>query len=213
MNANDHGVIGVRVISVDVRNMGRLSAVMLFFSVVFWISMMSMGCCAGSDGEVIIAVGDGFELTQDDVALLREYYEKTSVRTTEDEYKKAALKIKLFAKEATVLGLDKDVEVPSVGKQSVEFQLKLQAFYIKHVMESYPVSDLAIESYYRTFQERFATDAEPTLGMSIAPMDAEIKKKVRAVIVDAQKKRILSEAEDRLKIRYRVKVIEKQGEG
>lgn len=213
MNANDHGVIGVGVIGVNVRNVGRLSAMMLVFSVVFWMSMMTMAYCAESDGVVIIAVGDGFELTQDDVALLREYYEKTPVRTTEEEYKKAALKIKLFVREATVLELDKDVEVPSMGKRSAEFQLKLQALYIKHIMESYPVSDLAIESYYRSFQERFATDAEPTLGMTIAPMDADVKKKIRAVIVDAQKKRILSEAEDRLKVKYRVKIIERQGEG
>ncbi len=214
MNANGHwvtgvGVTGVGVIGVDVRNMGRLSAMMLVFSVVFW---MSMGYCTASDGEVI-AVGDGFELTQDDVTLLREYYEKTPVRTTEEGYKEAALKIKLFVREATVLELDKDVEVPSTGKRSAEFQLKLQALYIKYIMESYPVSDLAIESYYRSFQERFATDAEPALGMTIAPMDADVKKKISAVIVDAQKIRILSETEDRLKVKYRVKIIEKQGEG
>jgi hypothetical protein len=49
--------------------------------------------------------------------------------------------------------------------------------------------------------------------MTIAPMDADVRKRIRAVIVDAKKKRILSEAEDRLKVKYRVKIIEKQGEG
>jgi len=165
-----------------------------------------------SDVEVL-AVGDGFELTQNDVEAIKIFYEKTHIRTTDKEYQKTTLRIKLFAKEATALGLNQEIDVPPEGKDSTVYLLKLQSVYTKHVLESYPVSDVVIESYYRTFPYRFRTgpDEKPVSKESPVPMNSEIKKMAREFVVEAIKKRIESEAEEKLKEKYHVKLTGLQG--
>jgi hypothetical protein len=168
--------------------------------------------CMASD-DPIIASGDGFELTESDVNRFREYFDKTSIRTTPAEYRKGALKIKLFAHEAAALNLDKGWDPPAVDRNAIEYWMKLSEAYIKQVMESYPVSDLAIESYYRAFPERFETKTESSAGSMKGVPDLEDQKKIRIAIVNAQKKHILSGAEAKLIEKYHVKMLEEKGDG
>lgn len=177
-------------------------------TVIIFIMLFKIDMCISADNDVL-AVGDEFELTQKDVEAIKNFYEKTNIRTTDQEYQKTTLRVKLFAKESVVLGLDKEISILPDEKDSAIFLLKLQSAYIKHVLGSYPVSDVVIESYYRTFPYRFTTgpDAKPVSKDSPVPINSEIKIKAREIIIDAIRKRIESEAEEKLKEKYHVKLI------
>jgi len=174
--------------------------------------MFLLFCCFFVDAarvysadDALVASGKGFELTDKDVERVQEYYNETSVRTTSDEYRKGALKIKLFAHEALALGLYKEWNVPDEDKFSVDYWIKLSEAYMKHLMELYPVSEPAIVSYYRAFPERFEINGEAPSELQDGIPNADNKKKIRIAIINAQKSRILSEAEDKLKVKYDIK--------
>jgi len=178
-----------------------VSAILFLFFCFFFVDAARVY----SADNAVVASGKVFELTEKDVERVQEYYNKTSVRTTSDEYRKGALKIKLFAHEAVVLGLDKDWNASDESKSSVDYWIKLSEAYMKYVMELYPVSEPAIVSYYRAFPERFEVNGEAPAEVQDGIPNADNKKKIRIAIINAQKSRILSEAEDKLKVKYDIK--------
>ncbi len=148
--------------------------------------------------------GNGFCLTEHDVQMVKEYYSKSPIRVKEAEFHRVALKLKLFAHEAVVEHLDKGIAVPSQGVVSAEYWGELANAYYKSVVDSYPISDLDIESYVRAFPWRFEKDADRVSGAStpVPVLTPELKQKVRYIIISAKSERIISETEDRLKKKY-----------
>ena len=170
-------------------------------------------CNASESDGVVIAEGNGFRLTEADVVKVKAYYDKTPIRTTEAEYAQVAFKLKIFAHDAMVRQLDKELEIPPEEIDTVESWVKLAGVCYKKNMEEYPVSELAIESYYRAFPERFKGNEQSDSGFDQKALDSETRKKVRYVIVNAKDASVvLSEAIDLLKIKYSIRFVGKTGD-
>lgn len=170
-------------------------------------------CNASESDGGVIAEGNGFKLTEADVAKVKAYYDKTPIRTTEAEYVQVAFKLKIFAHDAMVRHLDKELEIPPEGVDTVESWVKLAGVCYKKNMEEYPVSELAIESYYRAFPERFKGNEQSNSGFDQKALDAETRNKVRYVIINAKDaSALLSDAADLLKIKYGIRFAGKTGD-
>lgn len=163
-------------------------------------------CNASESDGVVIAEGNGFRLTEADVVKVKAYYDKTPIRTTEAEYVQVAFKLKIFAHDAMVRQLDKELEIPPEEIDTAESWVKLANVCYNKNMEEYAVSELAIESYYRAFPERFKGTEQSDSGFDQKALDPETRNKVRYVIINAKNASvILSEAVDLLKIKYSIR--------
>lgn len=180
--------------------------------------MVSPGWAA----EEIVAVGDGFKVTMDYVKKLEERMGNESASVTftssEEEHRKAAIKIRVFAEEAKALGLDKlekeKIRAESkdktwnINEDSVEWHMTLAWRYNTKLMKEYHLDDVVMESYYRANQEKFV-DKE---SGELLPLDENLKEDIRKWIVLAKKTRIANTAFENLKEKYHVRICE-QGTG
>ena len=154
-----------------------------------------------------VAVGDGFEVIQGEVEELISYTKVASFRSTEKQHIMAAVRIKVFAEEAKALGLDQAVETgekkkDTEGEKTFGEQIKLSKRYIVKVLQDYPVSDLVIESYYRSHPDTIQE-----------PLDEALKKRIRQKIVIAKRKAIIDRCFERLKEKYHVRFCDPEKRG
>jgi len=148
----------------------------------------------------VIAIADGFVITQDEVNEFREFIEKGSQRTTEKEYLKFTVLLRLFAEEAKLLGLDKDN--PS-DISTFSGRGRLSELYTAKLADSYVVKDEVIESYYLAHPDMYKSDSgEPK------QLDGEIKKQIREKVLVTKKKTIQENELERLKQKYHVRICE-----
>lgn len=141
-----------------------------------------------------LAKGDGFVVTQNDVNEFRAFIEKGSQRTTEEEYKRFTIMLRLFAEEAKALGLDKD---KPADINTFSGRGRLSEMYMGKLSDSYLVKDDVIESYYLAHPDMYKTDKG-----EIKPIDAEIKKQIREKVIVVKKSSIQKAELERLKQKY-----------
>lgn len=148
----------------------------------------------------IIAIADNMIISKAEVDEFRDFVEKGSQRTTEREYVKYTLLLRLFAEEAKSLGLDK--EKPE-DISILSGRMKLSEMYMAKLLENYAVKDEVIESYYLAHPDLYKTDSG-----EMKPLDADIGKQIREKVL-VTKKSVIQNAElDRLKQKYRLRVCE-----
>lgn len=173
---------------------------------------LAMGIMIGSvihaeEGDTPVAVGDGFKITNKDVGEVIKFFESV-FKSTDKEYVQATIRLWLFAKEARALGLGKDSDT---GEDSVKQYNELQKLYIDKLMKDYPVSDLAIESYYWAHPQYFFIPEESKTELKFKPLDAEAKEKIRDEIVRAKNAEIWWKAAEYLKQKYHLKLCDNKG--
>jgi len=148
----------------------------------------------------IIAIGDNIVITKQEVNEFKEFVEKGSQRTTEKEYVKYTILLRLFAEEAKFLGLDKDN--PS-DISTFSGRGRLSELYMAKLADSYVVKDEVIESYYLAHPDMYKSDSgEPK------QLDDEIKKQIREKVLVAKKKTIQENEIERLKQKYHLRICE-----
>jgi hypothetical protein len=175
----------------------------ILFVVCIFSTEMSMADDKKTDDKPI-AVADSFTLTQKDADEIRAYYDKGAFRTTEKEYRKVALRIRLFAEEAVALGLDK-LSPDKKGDDVFKERMRLAGVYSTKLMEEYPVNDLVIESYYYAHPERLKKSVGDT---EIMPLNDVVKKDIRLIVLKAKAKTIQDADIERLKKKYHVRLCE-----
>jgi hypothetical protein len=166
--------------------------------------IVSAGAVLADDDNTPVAVGDGFEVTRGDVEELISYTKLASFRSTEKQHIMAAVRIKVFAEEAKALGLGQagEKEKDTEGEKTFGEQIKLSKRYIVKVLQDYPLSDLVIESYYRSHPD--------TMQESL---DEALKKRIRQKIVIAKRKGIIDRCFERLKEKYHVRFCDPEKRG
>lgn len=157
----------------------------------------------------VIAAGKNFSVTMADVEKVKEFYNRTPIRTLEAEYQSVTVNLLLFVHDAMELHLDKEVKVPSEGPESADYWVLLANAYWKHVVvDGYPVSDRVIESYYRVYPERFEKSGDAAASSTVClPVDREISQRIRMLILNKRTSEIYQELVARLKNKYSVKTI------
>jgi hypothetical protein len=155
--------------------------------------------------ETPVAAGDGFVVTVADVDELKAFTAAHDFGSTEAEYRKAALKLRLFSMEAEALGLGAG---ESAGGQTlqdtVEARYGLYQRYLEKLMDEYPLPDIAIKSYYLANPEKFRKPAVAAPESEFYPLDAKLKEEIRKKIVTAKKPFLAEQAFERLKEKYHV---------
>jgi hypothetical protein len=164
--------------------------VLLFFLIIGFVATEQVW---GAKIEVI-ARGEGFQITQNDILALQRYFETRNMFTTEAEYRKFALKLKLFSMEAKALKLDKSDAAGSDKADSIEQQERLYNLYVAKLQRDYPLADSVIESYYRANPEKFKNH----------PLDETLGEQIRRVIVKAKRPQLETKRLNLLRFKYHV---------
>lgn len=168
-------------------------------ALVLWIGL-AVTALADNDP---IATGDGFVVTQEDIANLKARFPVPSPETVDKGiYYKKALTIRLFAEEARALGLG-GPQVKAKGPLTFDEQEILARLYLDEVLADWTVDEVVIQSYYRAHPERFRIDPSQTAeDKGIRPLDDDVKKEIREYIVNRKTQRIETEAFEDLKEKY-----------
>lgn len=159
----------------------------------------------------VVVSGRNFEVCEGYLEAMREFYQTAQFSSTTEEYVKMASKIKVFAQEANMLGLEpveigfleqQEIEQPSRHMQDFIRDLGLSESYMVDVLANYGMDDIVIESYYRSHPEKFREEG------SMAPLDEELKNEIRQGILNTVKKQIMQEQYQELKDKYAVQIKE-----
>ncbi len=160
----------------------------------------------------LIAKGDGFEIRQSYVNRFQEFIEQGNEKTTQAEYRKGALQLKLFALEAERMNLDTSLLEKELGEkedeisedESFEQEVKLRYLYFKNILDTYVLDDLIIESYYYAHPNMFADE---NYESGYIPLDMGVQEDIRGRIVGKMYRKILQKEMEELKKKYHVEIV------
>jgi hypothetical protein len=161
----------------------------------------------------VVARGDGFVIDSADVEAQKAFFSEQGFESTDAEHLNSVLKIRLFVLEAKDSGLISSLP-EAVGPykyETVKEYYRLFLVYYQHLMETYPVSEDAVLSYYLSYPETFRLNQdakEDVQKQGVLALDAGIKSWIRNKIVFSKKVVIMESEFDRLKTKYHV-VMEK----
>lgn len=163
------------------------------------------------EAKTIIAKGDGVVVTQADAFRLEQFYAKHNFYSTPEQHRNVAVQMRLFALEAKKMGLLDKKEKSSEGENKKENEAKTDNpvtelvnhshTYTLNLLKDYPVSELAIKSYYYSNPGKF----EGTEETGPVPFNQQARNMIRLTILDAKKVDIIQEEYDRLRKKYNVK--------
>jgi len=190
----------------------------MYKSISLYLFLMLINAASAIAGDVVVAAGDGFVVYSRDIDVLKDVYGATGFETSSKEYTDAMLKIRLFAKEALVLKLGGPLVADDSGALSEQTEMTMEIFqkllqmyglYVSYLYDGYPVSDAAIESYYLSFPEKTTRSGEVLVNGFFRPdtLDEEMKKIIRAKLIQNRKPRLLADEFKRLSEKYHVKVL------
>ena len=160
--------------------------------------------------EDVIATGENLKVTQEDVDELAAFFKQRHFESSPEGYREAAVKLKLFSMEAKALGLEKDIkDLDQFEEGSVGYMNELQKRYNFYILESHPVGDKTIESYYWAHPDYFFDkenhDKEKFPEPDLLPLTPELKDKIREKVIFGQKEMLNQKAYEALKDQYKVR--------
>jgi hypothetical protein len=156
----------------------------------------------------VIARGDGFVIDSSALEEQKAFFSEKGFESTDAEHLKSALKMRLFALEAKDSGLISSLpEATGPYKyETVQEYYRLFMAYYLHLMETYPVSEDAVLSYYLSYPEKFQKEGKAEDGQmqDVQVLNEGIKSWIRNKIVSSQKAAIIEDEYERLKKKYHV---------
>jgi hypothetical protein len=186
----------------------------LFFKVIrsftyFWVLLMAGLCWYMPAVAAVVARGDGFVIDSSDVEAQKAFFSEQGFESTDAEHLNSVLKIRLFVLEAKDSGLISSLpEATGPYKhETVQDYYRLSMVYYQHLMETYPVSEDAIQSYYLSYPEKFRLNQdakEDVPKREVWVLDDGIKSLIRNKIVFSKKAVIMENEFVRLKTKYHV---------
>ncbi len=197
----------------------------LLFIIVMLALLGTLGV-AWAGRNSVVAKGDGFEVTVEDVMNFTEFTEKSGpFRTTPREYRDYMVKLTLFALEAESLGITLPESGSQFTERTIENLLSFRALYIKKLLEEAPLYDRVIRSYYAAFPENFLVKSKDDGRMHLQPRDKglgedvellplsdELKEDIRGRIRKAMAQREERQAYNRLFKKYNVLICDSKTE-
>jgi hypothetical protein len=169
--------------------------------------MIGGGEAAGAEGEKIIATGEGFVLTQKEVAAFQDLLTAAGANLPQGEVVRTALKYELLSRE-----YQKKEKGPKPsgdsdeGPPSAETKIRNGKIYIIEILNGYVVSDAVMESYYRSHPEKYSLGKAPDGKYNLIPIDDNIKKDIVFTIVEANKEAIVKKFVDGLIAKYHIQI-------
>jgi len=158
----------------------------------------------------VVARGDGFVIDSADVEAQKAFFSEKGLESTDAEHVNSVLKIRLFvleAKDSGFISSPKEASGP-YKYGAVQENYRLFQAYIVRLMETYPVSEDAVLSYYLSYPEKFRLDKDDVKvdgqKQDLWLLDAGTKSWIRNQIVNSKKVVIVESEFQRLKTKYHV---------
>jgi hypothetical protein len=79
--------------------------------------------------------------------------------------------------------------------------------YIQQILSEYTLPADVIESYYRSYPEKFKTGDKANGGFAVMPLDDDLKREISFMIVEKSKNRLVEEAVQNLMSKYKIRMI------
>ncbi|MFH0994557.1 MAG: hypothetical protein V1844_03550 [Pseudomonadota bacterium] len=169
--------------------------------------MADVGKAADAESEKLIAVGDGFELTQKNVAAFQDLFNANKAVLQQKEVVATALKYELLFREYRKNHRGSDAsDLPEDGLAAARLKMRDSEIYIQEMMQRYVISSAVIESYYRSHPEKYGRGKTPGGNIDMMPLDDNLKNEITFIIVEAKKETIVKETVDGLIAKYHIQV-------
>ena len=164
--------------------------------------------------DAVVVKGEGFHITVQDVQDLRSFFADRSFYTTDQEYIKGAIRLRLFTQEAIAMKLVPEESEINLKSPSIEDQMHMSQIYMEKVLNEYPISSTVIESYYRSYPDKFR-DERDAESDNIRPLDILVSEEIVRHIRGVKKADISAEKMHELMKKYNVHILttpeDKQG--
>lgn len=172
-------------------------------------AMIAGGDAAGAADDKIIAAGDGFVMTQKDVAAFQELFDSGGAKLPPAEAVRSALKYELLSREYRKKERGPKPSGDSdEGAASAEQKMQTGKIYIQEILNDYVVPDAAIESYYRSHPAKYSLGKAPDGKYNLIPLDDNLRKDIVFILVDAKKEEIVRGVVDALIAKYNIQMID-----
>lgn len=175
--------------------------------------MLFISCCVVHARAEVVAKGDNFIIDSIDVEAQRSFFSEKGLESTDSEHVVSTLKFRLFALEAKEKGLIGSLPEATgpFRNQIVREYYQIFQIYVMNLMETNPVSEDAIKSYYLSYPEKFRLNQSDSKkydsGQDLWQMDEGVKKWIRYQITNSQQVVIIQNEFDRLKNKYHAVIV------
>lgn len=180
------------------------------FNFVFISSVILMVLCGVSwvndavsseneTGEVIVASGDDFVLTQKEVDAYKIFFKNQGIALPpqKEVLIRHLIKGELFANEIRKKqAMTENLDVSMDDQKKIEVKLQLTTEYVKKLLEEYKIPEAAVVSYYRSHPEKYTSKS----------LDEKLRIEIRQMIVEAKKQAIIDQSLDGLISKYHIKI-------
>jgi len=191
-------ILNLRGRSVTKAILKNLQIIMILSIFLIGNAFLTGSVLADEDTDVLVT-GDSFVVKTDDIQLLRSRM-KSFFSTTENEYCKAMLKIKLFSMEAKEKKIDLEPEIAAELNQMIE--QKLSGIYVNRLVKEYKLVPGTVYSYYLSHTDEFMDkDGNPM------NLNDELRARIRAGIMKAKISEISNREMAKLKKKYHVNIV------
>lgn len=149
--------------------------------------------------EMMVQGSDDFVVLREEMDFLEERLRQT-FRTTESEYCRAVMRMKLFTREARILGLD---QIPQ-NRLHLEMLMaqELSNIYIRNMLDAYDIHPHAVESYYWSHTGEFSDQ-----NGKLMPLDDDLQAVIRDRLMQTRRAEMVGKELDRLMEKYDVEIV------
>ena len=179
----------------------RASLLLVIFS-----AMIAFGEEGGS-GETIVAEGDGFSLTQKEIDRYQSAFASDKIPTDKKVLLAAIFRYELLSREYFNKQKEMGVEPTPEASRTIEIKVLAAKKYIQGVLDDYVLPDDVIESYYRSFPDKFRVGNTPGAVAALLPLDDALKKEIKFIIVEKKKDTIVEKRVQDLVSKSNIKII------
>ncbi len=175
--------------------------------VVFAVMITARGYALENPEEAIVAAGEDFVFTQKDLDAYGAFFASQKSTMSREEIARTALKFELLCREYRKNSKGQS-GVESMGENSEGVAAKIRdgIKYTPKVLDDFKISNVVIESYYRSNPEKFSSGEAPDGTITVKPLDDELKNEIRFIIIEAKKDAIVKEFIDSLISKYHIKI-------
>ncbi len=156
---------------------------------------------AEGSAEILVRGSDDFVVLREEMDSLQELLSQV-FRTTESEYCRAVMRMKLFTREARAQGLDQIPEQAAEQKSEMQVIHELSNLYVKQLLDAYKLHPHAVESYYLSHTQEFLDQAG-----ELMLLDDNLRTVIRDRLMKLKRAEVVNQELERLMQKYDVEII------
>ncbi len=180
-------------------------------AVVVWASVALLwglsGYAAEDAGAKPVVTGDNFTLTQKDIDAYRDFLQTKHLQLPPNELVRMVIQNELLSRAFDEEERAAKGASPADKKEeSVADKMLHASQYQQKLLDDYKISDLVVESYYRSHPEKYKKTIVDGV-IETAPLDKTTAEEIRFDIVEAKKQSIVENFVESLIAKYHIKTI------